>query len=62
MRGLATAAILIMIALVCVGVVRRLEAERRQLGRLPAHRKRLALFGALGALALAAIVAFALLR
>ena len=62
MRGLATAAILIMIALVCISVVRRVEAERRELGRFPAHRKRLALFGALGAVALAIIVAFALLR
>jgi len=62
MRGLATAAILILIALVCVGVMRRIEAERRRIGRFPEHRKRLALFGALGAIALAAIVAVALLR
>lgn len=61
-RGIATAGALILIALVCIAVSRRIEAERRQLGRFPRHRLPLVIGGALAALAACLIVVAALLR
>jgi hypothetical protein len=60
-RGFATAAALILIALVCIAVARRIEQERRALGRFPPHRKRLAIVGAVTAALLAIGVAAAIL-
>jgi hypothetical protein len=61
-RGIATAGALILIALVCISISRKIEAERRQLGRFPQHRLPLVIGGAIGALALCVIVALAILR
>jgi hypothetical protein len=61
-RGLATAGALILIALACIVVSRKIEIERRQLGRFPRHRLRLVVAGAIGALALCILVALAILR
>ena len=61
-RGLATAGALILIALACVVVSRKIENERRQLGRFPRQRLRLVIGGAIGALALCILVALAILR
>jgi hypothetical protein len=60
-RGFATAAALILIALVCIAVARKIEAERRELGKFPPHRKRLAFLGAITALLLAIGIAAAIL-
>jgi hypothetical protein len=61
-KGLATAGALILIALVCISISRKIEAERRQLGRFPRNRLRLAIGGSIGAILLCVIVAFAILR
>ena len=61
-RGIATAGALILIALVCIFISRKIETERRQLGRFPRHRLPLVIGGALGALVLCAIVVVAILR
>jgi hypothetical protein len=61
-RGLATAGALILIALFCIAISRKIEAERRELGRFPRKRLPLVIGGALGALLLCAIVVLALLR
>ena len=61
-RGLATAAALILIALVCISISRKIEAERRELGRFPRHRLPLVITGSIGALLLCFIVALAILR
>ena len=61
-RGLATAGALILIALVCISISRKVETERRQLGRFPRHRLPLVIGGALGALLLCAMVVVAILR
>jgi hypothetical protein len=61
-RGIATAGALILIALVCIAVSRKIESERRQLGRFPRHRLPLMIGGALGALALCIVVASVILR
>jgi hypothetical protein len=61
-RGIATAGALILIALVCIAVSRKIETERRELGHFPRHRLPLVVGGALGALALCIIVAVAILR
>jgi hypothetical protein len=61
-RGIATAGALILIALVCISISRKIETERRQLGRFPRHRLPLVIGGALGALLLCAIVVVAILR
>ena len=61
-RGLATAGALILIALVCISISRKIETERRQLGRFPRHRLPLVIGGALGALLLCGIVVVAILR
>jgi len=61
-RGLATAGALILIALVCISISRKIEAERRQEGRFPRKRLPLAIGGAIGALILCAVVVLAILR
>ena len=61
-RGIATAGTLILIALVCISISRKIEAERRELGRFPRHRLPLVIGGSLGALLLCIAVALAILR
>ena len=61
-RGLATAGALILIALVCISISRKIEAERRELGRFPRHRLPLVIGGSLGALLLCVLVVIAILR
>jgi hypothetical protein len=61
-RGIATAGALILIALICISISRKIETERRQLGHFPKHRLPLVIGGAIGALALCVIVALAILR
>ncbi|HEV7606616.1 MAG TPA: hypothetical protein VGO61_04730 [Steroidobacteraceae bacterium] len=61
-RGLATAGALILIALVCISISRKVEAERRQLGRFPRKRLPLVIGGSIGALVLCILVALAILR
>jgi hypothetical protein len=61
-RGIATAGALILIALVCVSISRKIEAERRQLGRFPRERLPLVIGGSIAALLLCLLVAVAILR
>jgi hypothetical protein len=61
-RGIATAGALILIALVCIAFSRKIETERRQLGRFPRHRLPLVIGGAFGALLLCIMVAATILR
>ena len=61
-RGVATAGALILIALVCIAISRKIEAERRELGRFPRKRLPLLIGGALGALMLCVVVVLAILR
>ena len=61
-RGIATAGALILIALVCISISRKLEAERRQLGHFPRKRLPLVIGGALGALLLCLVVVYVILR
>jgi hypothetical protein len=61
-RGIATAGALILVALVCIAISRKIEAERRELGRFPRHRLPLVIGGSITALLLCAAVALALLR
>jgi hypothetical protein len=61
-RGLATAGALILIALICISISRKIEAERRQLGRFPSHRLPLVIGGSIGAVILCILVALAILR
>jgi len=61
-RGMATAGALILIALVCISISRKIEAERRQLGRFPRHRLPLVIGGSIAAIFLCIIVALAILR
>ena len=61
-RGIATAGALILIALVCISISRKIESERRELGRFPRKRLPLVIGGSIGALLLCAIVAVAILR
>ena len=61
-RGLATAGALILIALICISISRKIEAERRQLGRFPRQRLPLVIGGSIGALILCILVALAILR
>jgi len=61
-RGLATAGALILIALICISISRKIEAERRQLGRFPRKRLPLVIGGSIGALLLCILVALAILR
>jgi hypothetical protein len=61
-RGLATAGALILIALVCISISRKVEAERRQLGHFPRGRLPLVIGGSIGAIILCVVVALAILR
>ena len=61
-RGIATAGALILIALICLSISRKIEAERRQLGRFPRNRLPLVIGGSIAALFLCIIVALAILR
>jgi hypothetical protein len=61
-RGLATAGALILIALVCISISRKIEAERRELGHFPRGRLPLVIAGSIGALLLCIVVALAILR
>jgi hypothetical protein len=61
-RGIATAGALILIALVCISISRKIESERRELGRFPRHRLPLVIGGSIGALILCAMVVLAILR
>jgi hypothetical protein len=61
-RGIATAGALILIALICISISRKIEAERRELGRFPRHRLRLVIGGSIVALLLCAAVVIAILR
>jgi hypothetical protein len=61
-RGIATAGALILIALVCISISRKIESERRELGRFPRKRLPLVIGGSIGALLLCVIVAVAILR
>jgi hypothetical protein len=61
-RGLATAGALILIALVCISISRKIEAERRELGHFPRKRLPLVIGGSLGAVLLCIVVALAILR
>jgi len=53
---------LILIALICISISRKIEAERRQLGKFPRHRLPLVIGGSIGALLLCALVVVAILR
>jgi len=61
-RGIATAGALILIALVCIAISRKIEIERRELGRFPRKRLPLLIGGSLGALLLCVVVVLAILR
>ena len=61
-RGIATAGALILIALACITISRKIEAERRELGRFPRHRLPLVIGDAVEAFVLCAIVVAAILR
>jgi hypothetical protein len=61
-RGLATAGALILIALLCISISRKIEAERRELGHFPRHRLPLLIGGSIGVLLLCALVVIAILR
>ena len=45
-KGIATAGALILIALICISISRKIENERRALGRFPRHRLPLVIGGA----------------
>ena len=61
-RGIATAGALILIALVCISISRKIETERRELGHFPRKRLPLVIGGAIGALLLCALIVVAILR
>jgi hypothetical protein len=61
-KGIATAGALILIALVCISISRKIENERRESGRFPRHRLPLVVGGAVVALILCIVVAVAILR
>jgi hypothetical protein len=61
-RGIATAGALILIALICISISRKIETERRQLGRFPRERLPLVIGGGIGVLILCIVVALAILR
>ena len=61
-RGIATAGALILIALICISISRKIETERRELGRFPRHRLPLVIVGSISALLLCAIVVLAILK
>jgi hypothetical protein len=61
-KGIATAGALILIALVCISISRKIETERRQLGHFPKQRLPLVVGGAVVAVILCIVVAVAILR
>ena len=61
-RGIATAAALIFIALVCISISRKIETERRELGKFPRKRLPLVIGGSIVAIVACVFVVFALLR
>jgi len=61
-RGIATAGALILIALICISISRKIESERRELGRFPRHRLPLVIGGSIAALLMCALVVVAILR
>jgi hypothetical protein len=61
-RGLATAGALILIALVCLSISRKIDTERRELGAFPKNRLRLIVSGTVIALAACVFVLYAFLR
>ena len=61
-KGVATAGALILIALVCISISRKIEIERRQQGRFPRNRLPLVIVGSISALILCVVVALAILR
>jgi hypothetical protein len=61
-RGIATAGALILIALICISISRKIETERRQLGHFPRQRLPLVIGGSLIALLVCITVALAILR
>ena len=61
-RGIATAGALILIALICISITRKIENERRELGHFPKQRLPLVVGGAAIALVLCIAVAVAILR
>ncbi len=61
-RGIATAGALILIALICISISRKIEAERRQLGRFPRNRLPVVIGGSIAALVLCALAVVAILR
>jgi hypothetical protein len=61
-RGIATAGALILIALVCISISRKIESERRQLGRFPRQRLPLVIGGSIAAIFLCMLVVLAILR
>jgi uncharacterized membrane protein YidH (DUF202 family) len=61
-RGIATAAALIFIALVCISISRKIETERREQGRFPRKRLPLVIGGAIAAVVACVFVIFSMLR
>ncbi len=61
-RGIATAAALIFIALICISISRKIETERRQLGKFPRKRLPLVIGGSIVALVACVFVVFSILR
>ena len=61
-RGIATAGALILIALICISISRKIETERRELGRFPRKRLPLVIGGSIVAIVACVFVVFALLR
>jgi uncharacterized membrane protein YidH (DUF202 family) len=61
-RGIATAAALIVIALICISISRKIENERRELGKFPRKRLPLVIGSSIAALVACVFVVLALLR
>jgi hypothetical protein len=61
-RGIATAGALILIALICISISRKIEAERRELGHFPRKRLPLVIGGSVAAVFLGVLVVVAILR
>jgi hypothetical protein len=61
-RGIATAGALILIALICISISRKIEAERRELGHFPRKRLPLVIGGSAAAVFLGVLVVVAILR
>jgi len=61
-RGIATAGALILIALICISISRKIESERRELGRFPRHRLPLVIGGSIAAILICVLVVLVILR